>query len=125
MAQGNAVNGDISQSSGPAVVFVGPALVKAVFAYNHGTALSVLNLYDLARTPILGVDKPLRQFPVPFASTADAATNQIAPTFEEGIPFYNGIAYAVTTSSQFGATGGTTGATGGNMQGHIDFTRKA
>lgn len=123
MAQGNNAAGNLGAFTGqPVVAYVGPCLLKAIFGYNHGTSLAVLQLFDLGRTPILGTDLPIRQFPIPFASTADQATNQIAPTFEEGIPFYNGLAYMVSNTISSGT--GATGVTGGSVQGHVDFTTR-
>jgi hypothetical protein len=123
MAQGTPA-GNLGLFAGtPVIAYQGPCLVKAIFGYNHGTSLAVIQLFDLARAPILGVDVPVRQFPIPFATTADAATNQIAPTFEEGIPFYNGLTYMVSTTISAGT--GATGVTAGNVQGHLDFTVKA
>jgi hypothetical protein len=106
---------------GPTLVYQGPCLVKSLFAYNHvATNPRVVQLFDLARLPILGTDVPTREFPIPTAGTADEGTSQISPALAEGIPMYNGLAYAVVT-----AIGGSTKASAGDVVGHLDFTAKA
>ena len=119
MSQGNNLAGKLV-APGPTVVFQGPCLVKSLFAYNHITTIRVLQIFDLARVPILGTDTPLREFPIPGSGTADQATCQINPELSEGIACYNGLAYAVVT-----AIGGSTKASAGDVVGHLDYTAKA
>lgn len=98
----------------PTLVHIGYCKVNNVAIYNHSTTLLVLQLFDLGRVPILGVDKPTWQFPAPFASTTDAATNQFCAEFHAGLKCVNGLAYAITT-----AISGSTVATG--AAGTIDW----
>jgi hypothetical protein len=98
-------------------------LLKALFAYNHvggASSLRVVQIFDLARLPILGADIPLREFAISGTATADETAPPTAPALAEGIPLYNGLAYAVVT-----AIGGSTKASAGDVVGHLDFTAKA
>ena len=118
MAQGNNLAGKLV-SPGPTVVNQFPCLLKSLYAYNHTTAIKVVQIFDMARKPILGTDTPLREFPVPGASGADQGTNWISPNLAEGLALYNGLAYAVVT-----AIGGSTPAASTDLVGHLDYTSK-
>jgi len=119
MAQGNSAPGKLA-SPGPTLVFQGPCVLKSIYAYNHNAALMVLQIFDVARAPILGLDTPTREFPIPAGASADKGTNYITPALAEGIPMYNGLAYAVVTT-----IGGSTKASAGDVVGHLDYVVKA
>lgn len=96
---------NIDLSVVPAVstlVHIGFCKINAISLYNHGTTLAVLALYDLARAPIIGVDKPTWKFGCPFASTAGQGTCQFDATFVAGLKCVNGLAYALVTDMTAG-----------------------
>jgi hypothetical protein len=109
MAQGpfGFQNIDFTAGGGPTLVHIGFCKVNNMAVYNHSNTLIVVQLFDLGRLPIIGTDKPTWQFPVPYATTADAATNQFCSDFHAGLKCVNGLAYYIAT-----AISGNTIATG-------------
>jgi hypothetical protein len=108
---------DLTMGPGPVLVHIGNCKVNGVAIYNASTSIKcVLMLFDLGRLPVLGVDVPTWQFPAPFASSADAATNQFTAEFPAGLRCQNGLAYAVVN-----AISGNTGSTGGTVAGTVDW----
>ena len=112
-------NVDLSTKPAATLVHIGFCKVNNVAMYNHGAQVSVLQIFDLGRVPVLGVDAPTWQFGCPFASTADAATNQFTAEFHAGLKCINGLAYALLTG--FGTLSGGNLSNTGTMVGTIDW----
>jgi hypothetical protein len=104
----------------PTLVHIGFCKVNAICLYNHSTSGITLQLYDLGRVPILGVDVPTYQFGVGGGSGLNQGSPPLDATFVSGLKFVNGLAY-ILTQGLFGVTGGNTGATGGNLSGTVDW----
>lgn len=103
-------NVDLTAGAGPTLVHIGYCKVNNVAIYNHSNTMIVVQIFDLGRLPVLGKDLPNWQFPAPYASTVDAATNQFTAEFHAGLKCVNGLAYYI--SNGIGATGSGTGAAG-------------
>jgi hypothetical protein len=111
---------DLSATPAATLVHIGFCKINALALYNHTTSLIVVQIFDLARAPILGTDKPTWQFAVPSAGTADQGTNQFCPTFVAGLKCVNGLAYAACTNFN-GQSGGNTLISGNSLTGTIDW----
>src|ERR1700692_2278682 len=109
---------DLSVTPATGFVHIGYCKVNAFYVFNHTTAAMYLQIFDLGRAPVLGVDKPTFQFGI----SGGASANQNAPpasgTFVAGLKCQNGLAWALTTAS--GASASTV-KTPGNADGAIDW----
>lgn len=67
--------------------------------FNHVATIRFLQIFDLGRLPILGVDKPTWQFGISAGTSANLGAPPAAAEFIAGLKCVNGFAYAVTTAS--------------------------
>lgn len=108
---------DLSVTPANGLVHIGFCKVNAFYMFNHTTTIRYLQLFDLGRIPIFGVDKPTYQF----GASAGTAANQGSPpatyTGLAGLKFVNGLAYAITTAA--GASNSF--ASAGDCDGSIDW----
>jgi hypothetical protein len=72
-------------------VKAGPGMVNAIIATNNATSARYLKFYDKASAPVVGTDTPL------FTLVLEQSTAPAVISLEMGIPFVNGIAYAIVT----------------------------
>lgn len=80
------------------VLFNGYCKVTGWTFHNGATGgARVVKLYDMSRKPIVGTDVPLVKISVPYAATSNQGANFSSASFNNGVPFYNGLAYAITT----------------------------
>lgn len=113
----NFSNVDLSVIPASDVVFIGFCKVNAIYAFNHTTSIRFLQIFDLGRKPILGVDKPTWQFGISGATAANQGAPPATGEFVAGLKCVNGFAYAVTTAA--GATASL--ASAGDVDGTIDW----
>src|ERR1700678_136611 len=100
------------------LVHIGACVIKGIGAMVQGTTAVFLQIWDLGRTPILGVDVATYVFEIPGGTTGQAAP--FVPEFPAGCVLENGLAYMV------GATSSATTASAANtLSGTIDWKVKA
>jgi len=98
------------------LVHIGACKVKSIVAMSQGTSgLLFLQIWDLGRTPILGIDVATYTFEIPSMATQGEGTPAAYP-FPAGLCLENGLAYMI------GATPAATTASSANVAtGTIDW----
>jgi hypothetical protein len=89
---------DLSASPASALVHIGFCKVNAFYVFNHTAAIIYLQIFDLGRAPVLGVDKPTWQFGVSAGTSANVGAPPASFTGLAGFKCVNGLAYALTNT---------------------------
>ncbi len=66
------------------------AVVNSVWVFNTATSARYVKFYDKASAPVVGTDVPLFTLPISAGSASPV------PIDGAGVPFYAGLAYAIT-----------------------------
>lgn len=108
---------DLSAGPGPTLVHIGFCKVNAFYVFNHVTTIRYLQIWDLGRVPIAGVDPPTWQFGISAGTSANQGAPPAEATFVAGLKCVNGLAWALTTAA--GKTASL--ATASDCDGSIDW----
>jgi hypothetical protein len=108
---------DLSVTPATQLVHIGFCKVSAFYVFNHTTSIRYLQIFDLGRAPVLGVDKPTWQFGISAGTSANQGAPPAQYTGLAGLKCVNGMAWAITTAS--GASAST--ASAGDCDGSIDW----
>lgn len=108
---------DLSVIPATDLIFIGFCKVNGIYAFNHTTAIRFLQIFDLGRKPLLGVDKPTWQFGISGAAAANQGAPPATGEFHAGLKCVNGFAYAITTAANASASL----ASAGDVDGTIDW----
>jgi hypothetical protein len=90
---------DLSITPANKLVFIGFCKVNALYVFNHTTAIRFLQIFDLGRAPVLGVDAPTWQFGISAATAANQGAPPCSAEFTAGLKCVNGFAWAITTAA--------------------------
>ena len=90
------------------LLYRGKCILRGWAIFNHAAAGRFIKFYDMSRLPVVGTDTPVFTFIIAGAGTNDTNFNASLHAFVHGVPFYDGLAYAITTGIADTDTGACT-----------------